>query len=60
MDDKDDLEMEIAAPNDNEWDDARFQKRMDTVSAASENLGSLLLQGWTMLADECPAKLAYT
>lgn len=54
MDERDELEMELDAPNDDEWDDARFTKRMDKVASASQNLGSLLLQGWTMLAEECP------
>lgn len=54
MDDMDELEMELDAPNDNEWNEETFQRRMDTVSNASSKLGALLLQGWTMLADECP------
>ena len=53
MDERDDLEMELDEPNDNDWDEDRFEKRMDKVSNASQNLGALLLQGWTMLADEC-------
>eukprot|EP00483_Globobulimina_turgida_P001344 UN01346 len=53
MADVDDLEMELEASNDNEWDDARFQRRMDHVEHASQNLGALLFKGWTMLAEEC-------
>lgn len=53
MDDMDELEMELDAPNDNGWNEESFQRRMDTVSNASSKLGALLLQGWTMLADEC-------
>eukprot|EP01084_Bolivina_argentea_P093275 167787_1 len=53
MDDIDDLEKELNAPNDDEWDETRFQQRMDTVANASANLGALLLKGWCMLADEC-------
>eukprot|EP00486_Rosalina_sp_Unknown_P016955 CAMPEP_0201595076 /NCGR_PEP_ID=MMETSP0190_2-20130828/192200_1 /ASSEMBLY_ACC=CAM_ASM_000263 /TAXON_ID=37353 /ORGANISM="Rosalina sp." /LENGTH=211 /DNA_ID=CAMNT_0048054939 /DNA_START=60 /DNA_END=692 /DNA_ORIENTATION=+ len=53
MDDVDELEMELNASNDNEWNEETFQRRMDTVSNASSKLGALLLQGWTMLADEC-------
>ena len=54
MDDIDDLDMELDAPNDNEWNEEMFQERMDNVSNASSKLGALLLQGWTMLAQECP------
>ena len=53
MDDLDELEMELNASNDDEWNEETFQHRMDTVSDASSKLGALLLQGWTMLADEC-------
>eukprot|EP00484_Ammonia_sp_Unknown_P017908 CAMPEP_0197047426 /NCGR_PEP_ID=MMETSP1384-20130603/22938_1 /TAXON_ID=29189 /ORGANISM="Ammonia sp." /LENGTH=363 /DNA_ID=CAMNT_0042479345 /DNA_START=54 /DNA_END=1145 /DNA_ORIENTATION=+ len=53
MADIDDLEAELNATNNDEWDETSFQRRMDTVSDASSKLGTLLLQGWTMLADEC-------
>eukprot|EP01083_Nonionella_stella_P194130 716177_1 len=49
----DDLEREIESFNETEWNEERFQRRMDHVSNASANIGSLLLKGWTMLADVC-------
>ena len=50
----DELEEELNAPNDNEWNEDRYQQRMDKVANASANLGVVLLKGWTMLAEECP------
>mmetsp|Transcript_31845 Transcript_31845/g.51529 ORF Transcript_31845/g.51529 Transcript_31845/m.51529 type:complete len:362 (-) Transcript_31845:105-1190(-) len=53
MESIDELEMELNTDNDNEWNADSFQQRMNKVTDISSQLGTLLLQGWTMMAEEC-------
>ncbi|ETO08835.1 hypothetical protein RFI_28552, partial [Reticulomyxa filosa] len=50
----DNVNEEINASNSLDWDEEAWEKRLEQTSLASQRMGVLLLQGWTMLAEHCP------